>query len=251
MNKKACFFCITFYVIFIVLILILCLSDKRYRHKTVLSNSRKPKPPVLKPTQPILEVHLDPSICSQKDRMSHFEKVCKSVTNITLSSKYVVSPEYHITYCAVPKAGSSTWKKLLAVSTKLGQNQTKDINVHNVPELNDRGLIVTNYTVERYKKNVQFFTMRHPLTRLLSAFRDKVKRRLGPKDHHLEELMKERYSIYNTVHKTELKWNGKDHFEVSFRDFIAFVSQGEGVPSVLNDRHWRPQSTFCNPCVQK
>ena len=98
----------------------------------------------------------------------------------------------------------------------------------------------------------KFVMYRHPLDRLLSAYRDKV--RLTPM-HTLADVV-----IYHNWYKKMVykhthpvlykKWaakNGMTPINITFTDFITFWLEAKD-PWALQDPHFIPMSQLCDPC---
>lgn len=87
-----------------------------------------------------------------------------------------------VIYCAVPKAASTTWKSLMARATR--HRLTESMTEHQVEDaafLRSIGLrFLSTYTESqaavRLGHYFKFAVVRHPLTRLASAYRDKIAR---------------------------------------------------------------------------
>ena len=123
---------------------------------------------------------------------------------------------------------------------------------HSDKELNDRGIldrqklnkssIYTNYS--------SFIIVRHPLVRLLSAYYDKMARKLNLDDPQNDYLIKQRLKIYNTVHGTQID---DRNLRISLKDFVMFVFGEErpGIRPLQYDVHWKPMTYLCDPCANR
>jgi len=135
-------------------------------------------------------------------RRRHIQRICSDTGN-TLSSRDVnatsalrdqtfarsllFDTERHIVYCAVPKVASSTVKMAMALMTgRVGE--TRHINVHDSSYMALLGLtslhshLATgdNRTWSKLGQKLgelrKFIIVRHPLQRVVSAYRDKFER---------------------------------------------------------------------------
>ena len=88
-------------------------------------------------TQRSFYTNINITICSQQDRQNHIKKVCKKYKDFQEypKSKFLYIPEKNIAYCYIPKNGCSTWKTVLALSTKVGRNMSREFYPHSPREL--------------------------------------------------------------------------------------------------------------------
>ena len=121
------------------------------------------------------------------------------------------------------------------------------------PALSRSSLLNANLTnmqkknrVRHYKK---FMVVRHPLERLVSAFRDKLE---PPVDYKSQLLFphKLKIDILNMYKRLEyLRWKrakGTFNLTVTFPDFVDYFIQQS--PDDLNE-HFRPSLAICYPCA--
>jgi len=166
------------------------------------------------------------------------------------------SKKHKLAWCKVPKAGSTTWVYNMLMlaeshivntsSTATGrqpmstgllshQSTERGPDRQHTSEKSDTRLSeddlmhvelrrhypVPKNLVEVEKQALTFHVVRHPLERLLSAFRDKLES--GNNTHY--------YEIYG---------------KVSWPQFVSLVLSTS--PEQL-DEHWRPISLLCSPCI--
>ncbi|XP_069160993.1 carbohydrate sulfotransferase 11-like [Procambarus clarkii] len=82
--------------------------------------------------------------------------------------------------------------------------------------------------------------VRHPLERVVSAYRDKLEDYSGQEMHNFHVFMKQ---------QIEDKFGVKLADSVSFTNFVRFiVAQGDD-EMVLGDAHWISYHQLCNPCT--
>ncbi|KAH0620616.1 hypothetical protein JD844_021268 [Phrynosoma platyrhinos] len=154
-----------------------------------------------------------------------------------VAQQLFVDESHKFIYCEVPKVGCSNWKKILLL---LKLNLSRD-----VAEVN-RGMVHTTNLLKRLssyspKQQVEFLSTytkvmvtRHPLERLVSAYRDKF---LHPGTY------------YSTVVANEIKVfsKRKQNFtkNVTFQEFVNYVV----TRNLKNmDIHWQPMFLLCDPC---
>ena len=212
---------LTIFLSIIVLYFVYLTSDKGFK---LLINSKSDSDAILRAELSRFDEDHPLPICSQQERKEHFRKVCKKYNTSEVQHvwRHLIDIEHKVSYCFIPKAGSSTWKKLIASSTRRGRKLTRNFSAHRILDLRRRRVFLTFKKPRYYEKYAKFFIMRHPMTRLISAFQDKIARELSPTDFHLEFLTKERKYIYETIHKHR-RLDQSKNFKVSFSDFIKFV----------------------------
>ncbi|ELT98704.1 hypothetical protein CAPTEDRAFT_191752 [Capitella teleta] len=121
--------------------------------------------------------------CSTQERVLHVKSMCRRPPQ-TLDSRnlslFLVDEVHKIVYCAVPKAATTSFKTLFATWT----GEVNDLLAHQVESemfLSSIGLrYLHTFSSERIREILKdYYAMlivRHPLERLVSAFRDKIKR---------------------------------------------------------------------------
>lgn len=156
-----------------------------------------------------------------------------------MDSDVYVLQKYNISYCKVPKAGSTYWEQVLAY-----------IN-HNPYELSQLGF-VTPFQISKFDiRYTSYFTLprRHWKLDADRAEMDKTMKILFVR-HPLERLwssyIEKFYLIdYWTTLALDMKTTGKEERcpkSVTFREFIDFT-----LP--LFNENWAPVTELCNPCT--
>ena len=188
-------------------------------------------------------------VCTQSERFDHMRKVCaahKSETRSGVTSgAFVVDPEHHLEYCNIAKCSSGTWKKLLAVSTKKGKKMRKDFSPHYPHTLLYRGLKLRRVNNKKTGNNTRFFIVRNPLTRFLSAYKDKM-----VTDNQPIFKYTIRSHIKKTLHPKTYNKTSRPA-KISVTEFADFVTGKKGIRRIRQNAHWVPQKTRCNPCYTK
>ncbi|XP_054754233.1 carbohydrate sulfotransferase 11-like [Lytechinus pictus] len=176
----------------------------------------------------------------------------------------IVNERYGIIYCNVPKVGCTNWKN---VFLKIGG--IDDIRIKALQRLptNTRGRIYldyfhqyTNISQRQFmlRKFTKFMFSRHPFTRVLSAFRDKLApntsllfQRKWPKQ---DVNWIERYGIpiiekYRGAEAAaSIKTNLRTKYDIKFSEFVDYLIDTNPLSF---DKHWNLVSVMCRPCDVK
>nr|XP_053647240.1 carbohydrate sulfotransferase 14-like [Cherax quadricarinatus] len=192
-------------------------------------------------------------------RRHHLAQVCKetgldqpSETNSIRSQEFLINKMFNLVWCPVYKAASSTWLwnfNLLAGYTQ--QHLLHDIH-RPLPLARNRYPRPSEGELLRVLRMrpavVSFMIARHPLHRLVSAYRNKIV--LNRKDY--SKIIK----VMKAGHP-ELGPSGwgawlelvPGHVGVpTFRQFVQYILEQHEAHHVLNE-HWIPASQFCTPCL--
>ncbi|XP_019881593.2 carbohydrate sulfotransferase 11 [Aethina tumida] len=189
-------------------------------------------------------------------RRKHMKKYCKLLGldrpgNDTLHRpnpwEFLVDNKHHLVWCNVFKAASTSWMynfNILAGYKPKFLKKSKLVPMtlarQKYPRPSLQGLR------EAFNNSVSFLIARHPLERLLSAYRDKLQFAL-PHTHH-KKLGNEIVAKYrNKLRNKEDRGKPQQRWP-SFPEFVEYL-----VDSVKNgerlDMHWTPITEFCTPCM--
>lgn len=154
-----------------------------------------------------------------------------------------VDDKYKVMYCHIPKTGCTNWKKYLILMsgrtkyTKLREIRGSDAhgklfadNVRTLAEYSDaeRSHILRTY--------FKFMFVRHPLTRLLSAYRNKFEKANNP----TFEWFRRKILIYNNI-------DSHSENPLTFTHFLLYLTDPEGKNMHVNE-HWQSYQELCHPC---
>ncbi|XP_018353081.1 PREDICTED: carbohydrate sulfotransferase 11-like [Trachymyrmex septentrionalis] len=165
----------------------------------------------------------------------------KSPTDATLTNM-IIDMEHNVSWCPIYKAASSTWMNYFAVLKGTLTDATIDLVRRNLTQVSD---IVRqkfqqdadfNKTYEKMNKTKKFLIVRHPLERLLSAYRDK-----------LEHMQNREYYYKRFGRRIVLKYRESGNttrLEPTFTEFLQFI-----VNEKYFDEHWVPYYRTCEPCM--
>ena len=153
------------------------------------SQAEPSEPPIKPNLKKVNEVN--PSLGILKDRAQNLNDLCAKKNlnhNKAFPTELFVLKERNLAYCAVPKAGTSTWMTYLVdLSTK--PQSFKDGIYNNfshigfefgrqvAPRLSpNKWMSWVNNIHERNQSEIRIIVVRHPFERLVSAFRQKLER---------------------------------------------------------------------------
>ncbi|XP_007433737.1 carbohydrate sulfotransferase 9-like [Python bivittatus] len=189
--------------------------------------------------------HEEDWLKTQKDRKDSLHSICQN-KNFSSSEKkldeYVarqlfVDENYKFIYCEVPKVGCSIWKKIVLLLTL---NLSRDVFEVNQDEIHKTNLLkrLSSYPSKQQQELLNSFTKvmitRHPLERLVSAYRDKFL--------HLEPYYS--ITVANEI-KALFRKNKNLTGNVTFQEFVNFVVTRD---TKHLDIHWKPMFQLCDPC---
>ncbi|XP_063149485.1 carbohydrate sulfotransferase 9-like [Candoia aspera] len=181
----------------------------------------------------------------QKDRRDSLDSICLSKNFSSLERKLdgdvarqlFVDENYKFIYCEVPKVGCSNWKKivlLLTLNLSRPVSEVTEDQVHKTELLKRLSSYPSKQQAELLNSFTKVMFTRHPLERLVSAYRDKFLH-LAP--------------YYSTTVANEIKAlfrkNKNLTGNVTFQEFVNFVVTRN---TKYLDIHWKPMSQLCDPC---
>ncbi|XP_042310404.1 carbohydrate sulfotransferase 8-like [Sceloporus undulatus] len=168
---------------------------------------------------------LKKSLSSSKWQMEH-----------RVARQLFVDENHKFIYCEVPKVGCSNWKKILLLLTLNISRDTSEVN-HSTIHTTNLLKRLSSYSPEQQLEFLSTYTKvmftRHPLERLVSAYRDKL-------------LHSEPYYSITVANKIKAFSNRKNYTtKVTFQEFVNYVVARN--PKDM-DIHWQPMFLLCDPC---
>ncbi|NXO78833.1 CHST8 sulfotransferase, partial [Sitta europaea] len=161
----------------------------------------------------------------------------RSELDSQVANQLFVEHKHKFIYCEVPKVGCSNWKRIIFIlqsDFSAEASEIKHDNIHSTSLIKR----MVSYSPALQKEFLSNYTKvmftRHPLERLVSAYRDKL-------------LHSEPYysvTIANEI-KEMFRKNKNSPEKVSFQEFVSFVISK---PAHTLDIHWKPMFLLCNPC---
>ncbi|NXC39580.1 CHST9 sulfotransferase, partial [Penelope pileata] len=181
----------------------------------------------------------------QNDRKNTLASVCQKNNLLKLRNELdsrvarqiFVEHKHKFTYCEVPKVGCSNWKRIIFIlQTGLNMEASEIEHEH----IHQTSMIkrLTAYPPDKQEEILNNYTKvmftRHPLERLVSAYRDKF---LHPEPYYST-------AVANVI-RAMFRKNKNSSEKVSFQEFVSFIIANP--PNAL-DIHWKPMFLLCDPC---
>lgn len=180
-------------------------------------------------------------VCQQHGRvLQRFDlfSVFKSLT---------VDPAHHLIYCRNAKAGTTAWLSRLLSWAGITITNTSTVDIHTTADMTFPMLAPDKILQELRRPSLTFTVARHPFSRLVSAYRNKIQG-----NYHSELWPK----MIRKYRKTPSNYTAANDTRPTFREFVLFASDevlkclGKTRPSCLQDVdvHWLPHHDRCAPC---
>ncbi|XP_072194706.1 carbohydrate sulfotransferase 9-like [Excalfactoria chinensis] len=225
MNPKALIFLLPNFIFGIFLFGIFC-----RRQKNLMDSFRGPT---------------EDWLTAQRDRRNTLAFVCQENNLIKLKSKLdshvasqiFVEHKHKFTYCEVPKVGCSNWKRtifILQEGLNVEASEIEHDHIHQTSLIKRLSAYPPGVREEFLNNYTKVMFTRHPLERLVSAYRDKLL--------HFEPYYST--TVANQI-KAMFRKNKNSSAKVSFQEFVSFITAEP--PNTL-DIHWKPMFLLCDPC---
>ena len=148
----------------------------------------------------------------------------------------IVDDKYQLLYCYVPKVGCANWKRVF--NTLYGDVSNSD----DVKKVNHTSMhFLSTYTEQEVEYRLQnyfkFMFVRHPLDRLLSAYRNKFGEHFA--------VFEKRYGVYIVKNFRPNPPRAPKGDDVTFAEFLDYVAS---TASEKLNEHWSPYMDLCQPC---
>lgn len=164
----------------------------------------------------------------------------------------LVDHKHKFLYCYVPKVACTNWKRVMMVLTGTS-------NVTNLLEIPSHQAHSENSTVRlsqfpykdamKYLKTyTTFMIVRHPMERLLSAFRNKFEGNLTSSKYFQRRYGRRIIKKYRSLSSKKMRNSGKPKkplgSDVTLNEFVQYLIN-EGLQS---NEHWTSVYNLCHPC---
>lgn len=165
----------------------------------------------------------------------------------------LVDDKHKVMYCVIPKVACTNWKRaLVRLSGRINttnQESLRTLDVHDEILLNQIGLRYLNtYPLQEIRDRMEtyykFMFVRHPLERLLSAYRDKFIQHNKWNEHF---QLKYGRKIVKTHRRNPTEESLQAGDDVTFPEFLRYVidTSYSGRPQ---NPHWSSYYDLCHPC---
>ncbi|PKU30451.1 carbohydrate sulfotransferase 9-like [Limosa lapponica baueri] len=190
-------------------------------------------------------IHSGDWLAMQYDRKTTLASAClknnllklSSQLDSSVASQLFVEHKYKFIYCEVPKVGCSNWKRTIFLLQTELHTEASEIEhdfIHQTSAIKK----LVSYPPAKQQNFLNNYTKvmftRHPLERLVSAYRDKLL--------HSEPYYSD--TIANQI-RAMFRKNKNSSEKVSFQEFVSFIIANP--PNTL-DIHWKPMFLLCDPC---
>ncbi|KAM0728438.1 Carbohydrate sulfotransferase 11 [Formica fusca] len=169
--------------------------------------------------------------------------------NPELFRNILVDDLHELLYCYVPKVACTNWKRVLMIAT--GKWSGNDPLKIPADQAHSPGTFqrLSNYTLPEIEKKLatydKLIVVRHPLERLLSAYRNKFETKHEKSAKYFQSRFgKKIIKKYRSNATEDSLKNGDD---VTFREFVDFVTDDS--ENGTRNEHWRPIYELCQPCI--
>jgi len=150
----------------------------------------------------------------------------------------LVNDCYHFIYCSVGRVASGSLR--IWFLKTLGYKEPKGGDAF----LYSLGSYKACYARNCWREYFKFAFVRHPLSRLVSAYHRIFVMTLRKGYDHQERFFRHAFPVVSEVYRRQNKTPDLDK-SITFQEFVEYIASVED--DVLLDEHWRPQSWFVRP----
>ncbi|XP_071822772.1 carbohydrate sulfotransferase 11-like isoform X3 [Apostichopus japonicus] len=196
----------------------------------------------------------------QANRLRKAAEVCSQVDNSKVRSieqslidrldHVVVLDRYKLLFCYVPKVACTNWKRTLLILLGLlgHDDEVSHLMIHSLamaklPTLKN---LNTEEAVRRLNSYKKVMFVREPISRFLSAYRDKLEKPLNADSRAFRRGFSSRIKGINAA---ELGVQNAVEFNVTFYDFISYLGNPRNKLASPPEEHWRSVNELCSPCT--
>lgn len=180
----------------------------------------------------------------------HPRNATKRVRLSQLIQMTYVDDARKLIYCDVPKVATTNWKRVfLYLSGKWNVSRPEEIaakDVHTSPILEGSLPKLSKFSadeiISRLETYTKFFFVRHPMERLVSAYRNKFQNQNN--SYFPQRYGRQIIKLYRPNATTHSLEHGTD---VQFSEFVDYLVDTE-VRGYEKNPHWAPITSLCHPC---
>ncbi|XP_028857049.1 carbohydrate sulfotransferase 14 isoform X2 [Denticeps clupeoides] len=177
-------------------------------------------------------------MCKQKNMPQNIWSL-SPLKRKTLLQHILVNEEHRFLYCYVPKVACSNWKRMLKVLSGALENVDAKGKMDHKADLVFLGNMKPDEIRYRLRHYFKFMFVREPMTRLLSAYRNKF----GEIQEYQKKYGPEIIRRYRPGYTAAEAAAGAD---VTFAEFVRYLLDED--PDRMNE-HWMPMYNLCQPCA--
>uniref|UniRef100_A0A4X2KDT8 Carbohydrate sulfotransferase n=2 Tax=Vombatus ursinus TaxID=29139 RepID=A0A4X2KDT8_VOMUR len=156
-----------------------------------------------------------------------------------VARQLLVERNHRLLFCEVPKAGCSNWRRvLLLLALNLSRWDPAEVamdRLHTTSLLQRLNSFQPRECDLMLKHYTPVLVTRHPLERLVSAYRDKL---LHSEPYYMHVADKIRTAVRGSRAP-------KNQRNLTFPEFVTFILRQ---PPADLDVHWKPIALLCSPC---
>lgn len=197
----------------------------------------------------------------QRTRQSHLSKACKSKLSSETSIREVdssfvkgldhvyVVDKHKLLFCYVPKVACTNWKRIILMlmgeispSSNLHHLEIHNIASKTIPTL--RKYAVKD-VVQRLNDYTKVLFVREPISRLVSAYRDKLE---TPKNSDSRAFRQIYSARIKGINLKEIGIGHRTEFNTTFYEFISYLASPSNKLDLVGEEHWRTIDELCRPC---
>ncbi|XP_013400851.1 carbohydrate sulfotransferase 10-like [Lingula anatina] len=146
------------------------------------------------------------------------------VSKHDITDRVIVDDLHRVILCAIPKAASRTWRKLmLQLNGQLNTSVVyKDMPYPDIKIYERRLNTYSDFGIHtRVNSHIKIMTVRHPLVRLVSAYKEQL--------------------VFISMVKKYIKQREGKTRKTTFADFLNYIVGNGNI-------HWDPFHKLCSPC---
>ncbi|XP_043274117.1 carbohydrate sulfotransferase 11 isoform X2 [Venturia canescens] len=161
----------------------------------------------------------------------------------------IVDEKHELLYCYVPKVACTNWKRVLMIVTgKWAGNDPLEIPA-DLAHSSETFQRLSNFTMPQIEQKLANYdaliVVRHPLERLLSAYRNKLETKNEKSPKYFQTRFGRRIIKKYRPNATRESLSKGD--DVTFREFVDFITSDDTQNS--RNEHWTPIHELCLPCI--